>query len=174
MLMRRKSLILLVFVAGIVGGFHEWTPPARATSPNFCDSAPPEEQFDSTYATDNDGTGHFFVGVNGQARFICTTNWRVTMIPLFKLPADSSWTVGFDNALYFPSINGHYATNQDVFFQPGGSTPPGFTGYWTNGDGLRAAHPICRYQWRVRERFTNTGNGTTEGTLYSPTVEPTC
>jgi len=173
-----KRRLITCFIAGVVagllfGGFHEWTPPAHAAS-NFCDTSPPEEQFDSTYAVDNQPPPTtFLVGLNGQARLFCTSNWRVTYQPLFKLPADSSWTVGFDNPIYMPNATGHYAGYQDVLFTPG-SAPPDFTGYWTNGDGLRAQHPVCQYQWRVRERFTNTGNGTLEGTLYSPTVNPSC
>jgi hypothetical protein len=144
----------------------------RADAVAHCFDSPPEGQFDSTYALENqDGT--FIVGLNGTARFQCTVNWRTTFQALYKASSDPSWHLGFDNAIYAPNAVGHYDGYTDVFFQPA-VTPPAFTGYWTPGDGLNAARPVCQWQWRVRERFTNTSNGNLDNTLYSPTVNPTC
>lgn len=170
-MIRHTIRVVLAAIAILIATL-TYSPTANATAQ--CFPNPPEDQFDSTYAIDNQPPPTtFLVGLNGQARFACAVNWRVTFQPLFKLPAASTWTVGFDNSLYMPSANGHYTAFQDVLFTPG-IAPPSFTGYWTNGDGLHANHPICQYQWRVRERFTNTGNNTLVGTYYSPTTNPTC
>lgn len=164
--MHRRALLALTLIAGLIGGFHEWTPPAHAAA--FCTTW---TQFPNTFAGENtDGT--FIVGVTGQAEFSCSSQWRVTFVPLYQDTGESVWHVGFDNTLIFPLGTGTYAaTQQKVFLPP--NTPSAFTGYWTPGDGLRASRPVCAHSWRLRERFTNSV-GTLVGTDYSPTITPTC
>ena len=168
-----KRYLILAAVAIFMAGFHEWAHPHTAQAVAHCFTAAPEDQFDGTYAQDPIQGGGWLVGVNGQARFYCTVNWRVTFQALYKAPSDTTWSLGVDNALYAPSINTHYDAFADQLFTPG-VTPPTFTGYWDSGDGLNAARPVCQWQWRIRERFTNTSTGALDNTLYSPTVNPSC
>lgn len=172
--------LLILGVAVFIGGFHEWAPPAHAATHHRhvnhfaaapqCFTAPPEENFEQTGVTDNGGTD-WIVSTGRDARYWCSQRWRVVVVPLYKAPADTTWSVGFDNPLFEPSPTATYASGKDVLFDVVTEAPGAFTGYWDAGDGLRASHPITQYEWRVRVRFYN-AQGVQIGTLYSPTYTP--
>lgn len=163
--MKRRILILLVFLAGLVGGFHEWTPPAQAAA-----TCTVNQQFTTTDASIDSFGWNVLTGPTLTAH--CSTKWYVVFTAQCAGP----------HILYHQCItnqlcntapactgntNGWGAGTTHSYDEPSG-TPPGFTGYWDNGDGFTENGTICDWTWRIREQFRNGFDGSLIKVDYSP------
>ena len=159
-----------IWAVMLFGGFHEWTPPAHAAG--YCDVT---HQFPSTFALDNQPPPTTWIlGISADTHnglnVSCNQAWRVEFKPQYK--SGGTWHLGVSNSLAFPGPATYYAANQYTEFYTAPQNPTGFTGYWTNGDGLLAPHPICHYQWRIHEAFF--GKTFDLDDYYTPASAVTC
>ena len=170
-----KRLIILPLVALLAvpvaaqAKNHHRIPTHLAAAPQ-CFTAPPEEDWEQTSAFDT-GAPDFNVSIGRDARYWCSQRWRVEAQPLYRAVGAATWSVGFTNKLYEPSPTTTYGSGVDKLFDVVTGSPGAFTGYWDQGDGLKAARPLTQWEWRVRFRFFNSQD-VQIATLYSPNYTP--
>jgi hypothetical protein len=157
---------LLVLIAVLVG-LAAFNAPVAEANPTCTITA----QFDSTQSTD-DGT-NWLVLLTNKMTASCTSAWYVTFTA--QCFDGGVWAQCITNQLCnYPSCTAGWTPGSTHTYNETTGSPPGFTGYWDNGDGLTSSRPTCHYKWRIRESFRRKSDAFLITTAFSPDSTVTC
>lgn len=162
--MKRAVTVLLVLLVAVAGALVHTS---RADATPSCTIT---QQFTTTDPFYSAGDWSVIVGPTMTAH--CTSRWYVTFVPQCKT-GHTNYAQCIDNVLCnvatacTPNQLGWGAGTTHSYDEPT-SSPPGFTGYWDNGDGFNKSGTVCDYIWRIKEVFKNGNDNSVITNAFSP------